>query len=419
MEKILRTIEKFIPSFLYTFFQPFYHYLLSVFGAFFYDFPSKKLIVIGVTGTKGKSTTAEIIYKIFKEAGFKVALANTVEFTIGDISERNQFKMTTPGRFFLQKFLLRALKEKCTHVVLELTSEAVLQSRHKFIYLDALVVTNISKEHIERHGSYENYKLAKLQIAKEMISGVKKNPILVTNLDDKELQMFRDLPISKQYTFSLSNFSPYHLSPVETSFTFNGKNINSSFVGKFNLENVAAAITLSEGFEIQEEKIISAISKYRGTLGRVQKIENSHNFTVIVDYAHTADSMKKLYETFPSPRICVFGATGGGRDTWKRPEMGKVASLYCDTIILTNDDPYDEDPEKIVAEIKTGIKNKETIVEIDRRKAIALGLSYAKEGSTVLITGKGTDPYLMEKGGKRTPWDDASITKEELQKINA
>ena len=294
-EQIFRTIEKFIPSFLYKFLQPHYHYLLSLIGAVFYNFPSKKLIVIGVTGTKGKSTTSEIIYRIFKEAGFKTALANTVEFTIGEKSQRNYFKMTTPGRFFLQKFLSRALKEKCTHVVLELTSEATLQSRHKFIYLDALVVTNVSKEHIERHGSYENYKMAKLQIAKEMLSGIKKNPILITNADDGELQIFRDLSISKQFTFSLKDFSPYNLSTEETSFTFNNRNVKAPFVGKFNLENCLAAITLATSFEIPGEKIISAISKFKGTLGRVQKIEMGQKFRVVVDYAHTSDSIKKLY----------------------------------------------------------------------------------------------------------------------------
>ena len=263
---------------------------------------------------------------------------------------------------------------------------------------------------------YENYKLAKLEIGKGLLSGIKKNPILVTNADDRELQIFRDLPISKQYTFSLSDFSPYRLSPEETSFTWNSKSIKSSFVGKFNLENALAALTLAESFEIPEKRIVSAISNFKGTLGRVEKIEMGQKFTVIVDYAHTADSMKKLYETFLSPRVCVFGATGGGRDTWKRPEMGEVASDYCDHIILTNDDPYDEDPHKIIEEIKKGIE-KEVVIEIDRRKAIALGLSCATPGSTVLITGKGTDPYLMEANGKRTPWDDVAVTKEELQKI--
>ena len=170
LEKILRVIEKLIPKLIFNFFQPYYHFVISFLSALYYDFPSEKMLIIGVTGTKGKTTTSEVIYRILREVGFKAALVNTVEFRIGGEAERNLFKMTTPGRFFLQKFLARAKGQKCTHVVIEISSEAVLQSRHRFLHLDALVVTNLSPEHIERHGSFDNYKKAyriKKKIEKE------------------------------------------------------------------------------------------------------------------------------------------------------------------------------------------------------------------------------------------------------------
>ncbi len=417
LEKIFRLTEKMIPEPLFRFFQPYYHFLLSYLGALYYGFPSEKMLIIGVTGTKGKTTTSEIIYKIFREVGFKVALINTVEFRIGAESERNLFKMTTPGRFFLQKFLARAKAHKCTHVIIEITSEAVLQSRHRFLHLDALVVTNISPEHIERHGSYQNYKDAKLEIAKRLLTGTKPRPVLVTNGDDRELKNFRSLPIFEQYQFRLSDVLPYETTPEGTTFTWHGKKVKAPFISEFNLQNVLAALTLADVYSLPEEKEIAAVEKFKGTLGRAQRIEVGQNFTVVIDYAHTADSMKKLYEAFPGRRICVFGATGGGRDKWKRPEMGKIASEHCDEIILTNDDPYDEKPINIITEIRKGITNPKTTVELNRRKAIALALSKATPDSVVLISGKGTDPYLMEKGGKRTPWDDAKIAKEELEKL--
>jgi UDP-N-acetylmuramoyl-L-alanyl-D-glutamate--2,6-diaminopimelate ligase len=182
--------------------------------------------------------------------------------------------------------------------------------------------------------------------------------------------------------------------------------------------NALSALTLASALAIKEEVAVAAIESFKGALGRVQKIEAGQNFTVVVDYAHTTDSLKKLYEAFAGTRrICVLGGTGGGRDKSKRHDMGAIASSYCDEIILTNEDPYDENPEKIVADIKAGITNKKTEIIMDRREAIRTALRHANLGSTVLISGKGTDPYIMEANNKRTPWSDAEIAREELEKL--
>ena len=164
---MLGIIKKIIPKPIFQFLQPIYHYSLAVLGALIYDFPSKKLIVVGVTGTKGKTTTTELVNAILEEASYKTALASTLRFKIGEKEERNFFKMTMPGRFFMQKFLREAVKANCSHAVIEMTSEGAKQFRHKFISLDALIFTNLAPEHIESHGSYENYVQAKLNIARE------------------------------------------------------------------------------------------------------------------------------------------------------------------------------------------------------------------------------------------------------------
>jgi UDP-N-acetylmuramoyl-L-alanyl-D-glutamate--2,6-diaminopimelate ligase len=200
--------------------------------------------------------------------------------------------------------------------------------------------------------------------------------------------------------------------------------------------NMTGAIAFAKFAGIQDDKIKIALEKIEVVRGRMEKIEVGQNFEVIVDYAHTPDSLKAVYETYKSQEksgikhklICVLGNTGGGRDTWKRPEMGKVADQYCDQIILTNEDPYDEDPKKIVGEMVGGIteKNKVEII-MDRREAIQLALSKAKEltydkqseNVAVLITGKGTDPYIMGPNGSKEEWDDVSVAREELQKLRA
>jgi UDP-N-acetylmuramoyl-L-alanyl-D-glutamate--2,6-diaminopimelate ligase len=418
LEKILRFIEKLIPKSIYRFFQPAYHYLLALAGAILYRFPSKEIFVIGVTGTKGKTTTSEYIHHLLTEAGYKTALVSTIQFKIGEKSERNLFKMTTPGRFFLQKLLRRAIKKGCTYAVIEMSSEAVLQFRHRFIYLDAFVFTNLSPEHIERHGSYEKYRAAKFEIAKRCAQSGKHTRIAILNGDEAESSLFASLPYSKKYTYRLEQAKPYELGHSGRYFSWNGRTVHTTLPGTFNILNALAALTLGEALHIPTDVLLHAVESFKGALGRVQRIEAGQNFTVVVDYAHTVDSLTKLYEAFSGTRrICVLGGTGGGRDKGKREKMGKVASSYCDEIILTNEDPYDEDPESIVADIKAGITNKKIEIIMDRREAIRTALRHANLGSTVLISGKGTDPYIMEAKNKRTPWSDAEIAREELQKL--
>lgn len=414
MEKTLRIVEKFIPKKIYKLGQPLYHYVLTFIGAIIYRFPSRKIKVIGVTGTKGKSSTVEIINSIFETAGYKTALSGTIHFKTGDKIWANKYKMSMPGRFFMQKFLSDAIKAKCTIAIMEMTSEGSKQFRHKFIYTDAFIFTNLSPEHIENHGSFEKYKEAKVR----MVSNLKKkNGVLIINSDNEHSDAF--IKRNKERTslgFSLKDVQINSTSPI--SFTFKENTYTSPLVGEFNIENILAAITVAQYFKIPQEKIIEGISKLKEVQGRAQFVPNNLGVDIVVDYAHTPDSLKAIYKAFEhKKRICILGNTGGGRDTWKRPEMAEIANNNCDYVFLTDEDPYDEDPLKIINEMKDSIDSSKLEIDMDRKSAIKKAILKAQHGEVVLITGKGTDPYIMRAGGTKEPWSDFEKVEEILKEI--
>lgn len=438
---MLERIKKIIPKRALEDLRPIYHYLLAFLGAVIYRFPSHKLLVIGVTGTKGKSTTIELVNAIFEEAGYKTALQNTLRFKIGEAEKRNLYKMSMPGRFFMQKFLRNAVSAECNVAVLELTSEGAKQYRHKFIALDALIFTNFAPEHIESHGSYPNYINAKVAIARELegrkgkslrkvwSSEAKGNrglleeiffsePAIIVNTDDREAERFLELNIKTKILYSLETAVGVRADEKGSSFQIGKVVIHSKLPGLFNVSNMLGAIACAQHFGIPREIAKAGIEKLDMVRGRMEKVDEGQGFDVVVDYAHTPDSLRAVYETYKNHKtICILGNTGGGRDTWKRPEMGRIADKYCSEIILTNEDPYDEDPRKILEEMRVGITKKPVEIIMDRRIAIRTALSRAKQGDAVLITGKGTDPYIMEAGGRKTEWDDAQVAREELRKI--
>jgi UDP-N-acetylmuramoyl-L-alanyl-D-glutamate--2,6-diaminopimelate ligase len=341
----------------------------------------------------------------------------------------NLFKMTMPGRFFIQKFLGEAVNKKCDFAVIEMTSEGTKQFRHKFIDLDALIFTNLAPEHLESHGGYEKYRDAKLKIAQALENSNKELRFMIGNADDKETpKFFENSRSAKAISYSLETAKPWAVLENGVEFTFNGQKITSPLRGKFNIYNALAVATTANVFGVKTETIKSGLEKISEIPGRVESIKTKTGFEVIVDYAHTPDSLEALYEAFQNDKkICILGNTGGGRDTWKRPEMGRIANKYCDKIILTNEDPYDENPKKIIEEMSLGINHQKLIIEMDRRKAIEKSLmeakreyqqvSIANKKVVVLITGKGTDPYIMEANGKKTPWSDKKVAEEEIKKL--
>jgi UDP-N-acetylmuramoyl-L-alanyl-D-glutamate--2,6-diaminopimelate ligase len=449
MEKILIIIKKIIPQPIFNFFQPIYHWVLSFLGALFYFFPSRKMTVIGITGTKGKTTTCYLIAQILEAAGYKIGMATTALFKIGNKEWINDTKQTMLGRFQLQKLLSEMVKNGCQYAIIETSSEGILQYRHRFIDYDVAVFTNLSPEHIERHKSFENYRQAKLKLFEKVAQ--KKHGIGVYNLDDENVGYFLRPKITKQYIYTLklpadrgqiqNLYSISHIksSVFGTTFLFStpdgkSENFEMPLIGEFNVYNSAAAIcvAISQGLSIPEIK--KTLSKVKAPPGRLELINKGQNFTVIVDYAHEPASLEAIYKTISKAQIakrksrliCLLGSQGGGRDKWKRAEMGKVAAKYCDKIILTNEDPYDENPVQIINDIEAGfsqIPNSKFKIQknywkiLDRREAIEKALLLAKKGDVLILTGKGGEVWMCMENGKKIPWNEKRIVEELLIKL--
>ncbi len=390
-----------------------YHFLLSFLGAILYRFPSKGIRVIGVTGTNGKTTTVHIISEILKKEGYRVASTSSVKFEVNNKKKDNLLKMTMPGRFALQRFLREAVDAGCSYAVLEVSSEGIEQHRHRFINFHTAVMTNLSKEHIESHGSFENYKKAKGKLFRE----TKRRHVI--NLDDKHKDYFLSFPAKEKIYYSLkSRSAQVFAEKVQStsqgvSFVINGEDVFVPLKGSFNVYNVLAAVAAV----FPKRSVKKPLSEMGVVPGRMEEVISSP-FRVIVDYAVTPESLELVYKAVRrdfSPRrvICVFGACGGGRDKWKRPVMGEVASKNCDKIIVTSEDPYDEDPRSIVEQTAPSGADK----VIDRQEAIEKAISQAQEGDVIVITGKGSEPWMCLARGEKIPWDDRKIAKEFFDKM--
>jgi len=417
VDTILRFIKRFIPRRLFALAQPSYHYLLAILGMVVYGFPARRITVIGITGTKGKSSVTELLNAMFEEAGFATALSNSIRTKVAGVSVRNMHRMTMPGRFALQRLLRRAIRAGAHVAILEITSEGVRQYRHRFLALDALIFTNLAPEHIESHGSLEKYAEAKLQIGQALVSSKKRPRTIIANADDPYGSRFLTLSVEHALPFSLKAAEPYRADEKGAEFTFRGARLRTNMPGVFSIYNALAGAVTAAHFGVPFPVISRALERLQEIPGRAQRINQGQPFAVVVDYAHTPDSLAALYSAYANKRkICVLGATGGGRDHWKRPAMGAVAESHCEHIILTNEDPYNEDPRSIVDGIARGMQTTPEII-MDRRAAIAraFDLAHSPEDA-VLITGKGTDPSICIENGKRIPWSDAEVAREELQK---
>jgi UDP-N-acetylmuramoyl-L-alanyl-D-glutamate--2,6-diaminopimelate ligase len=412
-------IKKIIPLPLLNF----YHYCLALAGAFLYGFPGKNkgIKIIGVTGTSGKSTTVGLISLILEQAGFNVASISSVRFKIKGKEWENKLKMTMPGRIKIQKFLNAAIKEKCQFVVLEATSEGIRQNRHKFINFDAAVFTNLSPEHVESHGGFENYRNEKLKLFK-----VARN-IHIINIDDENAQYFWKMPAKEKIGYSIKNLKSQVISAqnIRTSnnglsFVVENAEFNLNLLGEFNIYNALAAVCVGTVYGINMETCKKALERAKGIPGRMEIVARKP-FTVVVDYAHTPVQLESVYKTLKKNNqgeklICVLGSCGGGRDKWKRPVLGKLALEYCREIIITNEDPYDEDPMEIINQVASGAEGRAKKI-LDRKEAIKKAIDSARGGDTIIVTGKGSEPWMCVKRGKKIPWDDREIVKEEIKNI--
>lgn len=413
-------LKKMLPARAFDTFFDIYHFGMAVGSAALFGFPSRKIRVVGVTGTKGKSSTVEMIGAIAEAHGWRVALLNSIRTKIGSETSPNTMRMSMPGRAFIQRFIARAVAAQCDIVVLEMTSEGARQHRHRGIALDALVFTNLAPEHIESHGSFEKYADAKYELGLQLVRSSKRPRIIVANADDAMGARFLTLPVEQALPFSLSS-DPTRVSDDRGGrFHFGTTDIIVHQPGEFSLKNALAAATVCRALGIPEYAIARGIASVTHIPGRAERIEEGQPFAVIIDYAHTPDSLEAIYRAYPMPKIAVLGSMGGSRDGWNRPEKARIAAAHCRQVILTNEDPCDDNPRAIIAEMERGLPSgARAEVIVDRREAIRAALRAARPGEAVIITGKGTDPWIYGAGGTRIPWSDAGVAREELRTLLA
>ena len=415
---VKRKIRKFIPKIIIKI----YHFLWAFLAAIATGFPGKDIKVIGVTGTNGKSTTVKLIAEILKTSGRSVAVISSIGFEVAGEERKNLMKMTMPGRGFIHKFLRESIEKGCDVAVLEVTSEGIEQFRHKFLNVDIAVITNLAPEHIESHGGFENYKNAKGKLFEEV------DDVHVLNFDDRYVDFFNSFKANKKYGYGLEGKGDFNkllkptsfdVSSDKITFKLNGDNFELRMPGKFNIYNSLAALAVSLEMDIETEEIKKAFSKIKGIPGRMEKVIDD-DFTVFVDYAFTPNALEQVYSSIkdkmnPEKMIVVLGACGGGRDKWKRPVLGEIADRFADEIIITNEDPYDEDPEEIIEQVAEGANGRARKI-IDRREAINKAINLANKGDVVVITGKGSESWIQIKNGKKVPWDDREVVREEYNK---
>lgn len=428
LEKILRKIEKLIPKKLYRLVQPIYHFLLAITGTILYGFPAHKMIMVGVTGTKGKTSTANFIHSVLSETGQKIGLISTANIKIGEKDLPNKYHMSMPGRFILQKTLKQMRDAGCKYVVLEVTSEGVKQFRHLGLFLDVAVFTNLSPEHLASHGgSFEKYRAAKMRIFKKKLFNSLK--LVLVNEDDENAKFFLEASSAENIKFSLEDVSKIEEGDSGISFKYKGSDFKLNTLGKFNIYNALPAIILGERYELDFTQIQDGLSGLSLIPGRMEEIKEGQDFKVIVDYAHEKLSMSNLLDTAKNLKkddnnkiIIVLGGDGGGRDEQRLYDMGKAVGEKADMVIVSNSDPYFDDEmtlsKKIADEaVRAGkVYNENLFILLDRGEAIKKAVELAKKDDIVLLTTRGSLNTMSIKG-KKVSSDDRLIVREVLKNL--
>ncbi len=407
-----------------------YHLAFAHAAAFFYGHPSEKLMVIGVTGTNGKSTTVQFIGRILEHAGWRVGWTSTVSFKVADREWVNNKKMTMLGRFQTQKLLRDMVRAGCRAAIIETSSQGIAQFRHVGVNYDVAVFTNLTPEHIEAHGGFENYKRAKgrlfehlTRMPRKVFDGELLAKISIVNGDDEHAAYFSSFPADRRYAFTLSKDAT--LTSQCSTFSMEGHTFHLKPIGRFNLLNALAAITTGRALGLSFKLLQEAVERLEPVSGRLEPIEEGQPFTVIVDYAYEPAALNTVYEAialFPRKRLIhIVGSAGGGRDVSRRSVLGRLAAERDDIVIATNEDPYDEDPTQIMNQVadaaaQAGKRDGVNLFRIlDRRLAIVQAIGMAQDGDLVLITGKGCEPIMAVSGGKKIPWDDRAEVRAALR----
>lgn len=397
---MLRKIRKLIP---HSFINYGKHFPEAVLASLKYGFPGRRLKVIGVTGTDGKTTTVNMIYQILKEAGKKVSMISTINAVIAGKSYDTGFHVTNPGPSDIQKYLKMAEDHGDEFVVLEVTSHGLVQFRVWGIPFEIGVITNITHEHLDYHKTFDNYLQAKVKLIKEV-------RYAVLNADDPNYSKLSNQTLGKVISFGLKEKAQVNLKNTP---------LKLQVPGDYNISNALAAASVGKIIGIESKVIKDSLENFSGLLGRMEEVKNNKGVRIFVDFAHTPNALEsalKALRTLTSGKlISVFGAASE-RDREKRPVMGQISGKLADITVLTDEDPRFESREKIIEEItqgayQSGVKDNITLFkEPDRTKAIKLALSLAKKGDVVGIFGKGHEKSMNYQGVEK-PWSDQRVVR--------
>jgi UDP-N-acetylmuramoyl-L-alanyl-D-glutamate--2,6-diaminopimelate ligase len=386
-----------------------------------HGFPSKGLHVIAVTGTNGKTTTANYINTMLTSAGKRTALFSTAVIELDGESRLNRTHRTVPLTSELVSFFKQAKAAKVDYVIMEVTSQALHQHKMLGMPVDIAVMTNLTQDHLDYHKTMENYAAAKARL----FTGYLNPGQVILNRDDSWYQYFRDRSVGDVTTYGESadsdaQISTIRLQATKSTWTLAGNKLLTTLPGKFNVFNASAAACVGNLVGLTEQQIEQGIAALHAVPGRMEVIEAGQDFGVLVDYAHTPDALHNVLtaakEIGKGRVLVVFGATGD-RDKAKRPLMGSIVAARADLIYLTDDETYTEDPDTIRAEVRAGIEQaKGHYIEVaDRRQAIATAFAEAKAGDVVVLAGMGHQD-TRNMGGQSIAWDERDIARELLAK---
>jgi len=400
------------------------NYALGIIAANFYDNPSQKLKLVGVTGTNGKTTTVTLLYNLFKSLGYTVGLLSTVKNKINN--EELVATHTTPDAISLNELLNKMLEKGCQYVFMEVSSHAIVQHRVTGITFAGGVFTNITHDHLDYHKTFDEYIKAK----KTFFDNLPEEAFALTNKDDANGMVMLQNTKATRVTYALKSPADHKCRIVENHLNglllnIDNKEVWVKLIGMFNAYNVLAVYSVAVLLKQDATNILTALSTLNSVEGRFQYLKSETGIIGIVDYAHTPDALKNVLETIKGIRtgneqVVTLAGCGGDRDAAKRPIMAKIACQFSNKVILTSDNPRSEDPEEILNQMQKGIDPvdaKKTLRITDRKEAIKTACSLAKPGDIILIAGKGHEKYQEIKGVKH-PFDDFEILKETLKTLN-
>ena len=383
----------------------------------YYGHPSRKLRLVGITGTNGKTTTVTLLHRMFRNAGYHAGLLSTIVNKIDE--EEIPATHTTPDALALNSLLARMVEAGCQYAFMEVSSHSVVQHRISGLTFAGGIFSNITHDHLDFHKTMANYIAAK----KMFFDNLPKEAFALTNIDDRNGMVMVQNTAAKRYTYSLQRMADYHCRVIEDTFQglqldINGKEVWTRLVGRFNAYNLTAIYGTARCCGMAEEEALTLLSGLEAAEGRFQYV-SGRGITAIVDYAHTPDALENVLSTIndirkPSQRLITVVGCGGDRDKTKRPEMAQIASRLSDRLVLTSDNPRTEDPESILDDMEAGldeVQRSQTVRITNRRQAIRTAVMMAREGDLILVAGKGHEKYQDIQGVKHH-FDD----KEELER---